>query len=165
MPRLADSQLSHHPRYQSQMPAHAHTQSMGYTPQPVAQGYQSQQVSPLSTSNNESPTSPKPYHGQRLRPLYIPAVLRPTERPYKNNYGAKYEGEAHEQGQGQLQGHDDERPMSSASSFISLPGLRVWGGYRRRTSDDGKGSEGEWDLDLFPKPTAPPTRQHWKVSS
>ncbi|KAI0389824.1 FYVE zinc finger protein [Xylariaceae sp. FL0594] len=158
MPRLADSQSPHYAQYQPQMYTNAQ-QSTAYAPQPVGQGYHSQQVSPLSTSNNGSPTSPKPYNRQRLRPLFIPAVLRPTERPYK--YGPKHEGEASEQGQGQPQGHDDDRPMSSASSFISLPGLRAWSG-RKRPGETGKDSDGEWDLDLFPKPTAPPTRKHWK---
>jgi hypothetical protein len=162
MPRLADTQSSHY--FQHQLPSHtpAHTQLPDNVLQQVAPGYQSQQVSPLSTSNNGSPTSPKPYHRQRLRPLYMPAVLRPTEHPCKRGFGNKNEGEA----QGQVQGQDDERPVSSANSFISLPVLGAWGRLSRRsTGDSGKCMESEWDLDLFPKPTAPPTREHWKVCS
>ncbi|KAI3337094.1 FYVE zinc finger protein [Xylariaceae sp. AK1471] len=155
MPRLVDTQPSHYFQHQLQSHAPAQTQPLDYVPQQIAQGYQSQQVSPLSTSNNGSPTSPKPYHRQRLRPLYMPAVLRPTEHPYKRGFGNKNEGEA--------QGQDDDRPVSSANSFISLSGLGAWGRLSRRsTGDSGKSMESEWDLDLFPKPTAPPTREHWK---
>lgn len=111
------------------------------------------QISPLSTSNNASPTSPKPYHRQRLRPLYMPAVLRPTEHPSKNITGRKSEAQ------------DDDSQLSSNNSFISLSGLGALSRLSRRTTgDSGKWVEDEWNLDLFPKPTAQPTRQHWKVS-
>ncbi|KAI0476729.1 FYVE zinc finger protein [Xylaria cf. heliscus] len=157
MPRLADTQPSHYFQHQPQPHAYAHAQLMDYASQQAAQGYQSRQVSPLSTSNNGSPTSPKPYHRQRLRPMYMPAVLRPTEHPYKRGHGNKHEG-GH-----QPPGQDDDRPVSSANSFISLSGLGAWGRLSRRSIDDsGKCMESEWNLDLFPKPTAPPTRLHWK---
>ncbi|RYC64728.1 hypothetical protein CHU98_g1436 [Xylaria longipes] len=160
MPRLADTQPSHYFQHQPQPHAYAHAQMTDYAPQQAAQGYQSRQASPQSTSNNGSPTSPKPYHRQRLRPLYMPAVLRPNEHPSKRGHGSKQEGEP------QPPGQDDDRPMSSANSLISLPGLVAWGRLSRRsTDDDGKGVENEWNLDLFPKPTAPPTRHHWKVCS
>ncbi|KAF2970616.1 hypothetical protein GQX73_g2998 [Xylaria multiplex] len=158
MPRLVDTQSSHYFQHQPQSNAYAHAQLPDHAPRQVTQGYQSRQVSPLSTSNNGSPTSPKPYHRQRLRPLYMPAVLRPTEHPYKQYHGNKHEGEP------QTPGHDDDRPMSSANSFISLPSLGAWGRLSRRsTGDSEECAESEWDLDLFPKPTAPPTRLHWKV--
>jgi hypothetical protein len=183
MPRLADTQVSHYFQYQPQPQpqaqaqpqsrayAHAHAQlpdhaprrpSQGYQSQGYqSQGYRSQQVSPLSTSNNtsnnSSPTSPKPYQGQRSRPLYMPAVLRPNEHPSKMLYN-KDEGEP------QTPGQDDDRPASSANSFITLPGLGAWNRLSRRSTCDSDNSmESEWNLDLFPKPTAPPTRQHWKV--
>ncbi|KAI0879267.1 zinc finger protein [Hypoxylon argillaceum] len=90
----------------------------------------------------------------------MPAVLRPTEHPYKRGPGVKNEGEP------QTPVHDDERPMSSANSFISLPGLGGWTRLSRRsTGDSGKSMESEWNLDLFPKPTSPPTRQHWKADT
>ncbi|KAI0114914.1 FYVE-domain-containing protein [Daldinia grandis] len=115
-----------------------------------SQGYHSQQISPLSTSTNASPTSPKPYHRQRLRPLYMPAVLRPTEHPYKM-VGRKTEAQ------------EDDNLLSSNSSFISLAGLGALSRLSRRSTDDsGKCVDDEWDLDMFPKPTAQPTRQHWK---
>ncbi|KAI0549376.1 FYVE zinc finger protein [Xylaria curta] len=157
MPRLADAQPSHYFQHQPQPHAYAHAQPTDYAPQQAAQGYQSRQVSPLSTSNNGSPTSPKPYHRQRLRPLYMPAVLRPNEFPFKRGHGNKHEGEPQSPGQG------DDRPMSSANSFIGLPNLGSWALLGRRSADDdGKCVESEWNLDLFPKPTAPPTRHHWK---
>lgn len=158
MPKLADTQSSYYLQRQPQSHAYAHAPLPDHAPQQAAQGYQSRQVSPLSTSNNGSPTSSKPYHRQRLRPLYMPAVLRPTERPYKRGHGTKPEGEP------QISAHDDDRPMSSANSLIGLPGLGAWSRLRRRsTSDSMKSMESEWNLDLFPKPTSPPTRQHWKV--
>lgn len=124
-----------------------------------SQGYQSQQISPLSTSNNASPTSAsnptstKPYQRQRLRPLYMPAVLRPTEHPSRKIIGRKTEAQ------------DDDSQVSPNNSFINLSGLAAFTRLSRRTTgDSGKWVEGEWDLDMFPKPTAQPTRQHWKVS-
>ncbi len=159
MPTLADAHPSHYFQHQPESHAYAPTQRPDHAPRQVVQGYQSRQVSPLS-SNNGSPTSPKPYQRQRLRPLYMPAVLRPTEHPYKRCHGNKHEGGP------QTPGQDDDRPMSSANSFISLPGLGGWSRLSRRsTGDSEECMESEWNLDLFPKPTAPPTRLHWKVCS
>ncbi|KAI1276524.1 FYVE zinc finger protein [Xylaria sp. FL0933] len=157
MPRLADAHASHYFQHQPESNAYAPTQLTDHAPRQIAQGYQSQQVSPLS-SNNGSPTSPKPYQRQRLRPLYMPAVLRPNEHFYKRSHGAnKYEEEP------QSPRQDDDRPVSSANSFINLPGLAGWSRLGRRSTGDSEESmESEWDLDLFPKPTAPPTRVHWK---
>ncbi|KAL7626992.1 Zn finger protein [Parahypoxylon ruwenzoriense] len=145
MPRLHEQPQAHFYPYQQPPSAHSHS------PTYPSQGYQSQQISPLSTSNNASPTSPKPYHRQRLRPLYMPAVLRPTEHPSKRIPERKAEAQ------------DDASQLSSNSSLISLTGLGSLGRLSRRTmSDSGKHVEGEWDLDTFPKPTAQPTRRHWK---
>ncbi|KAI0199670.1 FYVE zinc finger protein [Astrocystis sublimbata] len=156
MPRMADTKPSHYFQHQPQPHAYAHAQATDFMSQQAA-GYQSQQVSPLS-SNNGSPTSPKPYSRQRLRPMYMPAVLRPTQHPSKNGQATKHEGEP------QTPTQDDDRPMSSANSFITLPVLGAWGrpGRRPTDDDDGKCDDSSWNLDLFPKPTAPPTRQHWK---
>jgi hypothetical protein len=106
MPRLADTKPSHF--FQRQPPLHtqalapaqpnAHVQSPDYA---LQQGYQSRQVSPLSTSNNGSPTSPKPYHRQRLRPMYMPAVLRPNSFYNKAN-GNKHDGVGQGQDDGSL---------------------------------------------------------------
>lgn len=145
MPRLHEQPQAHF--YPYQQPPNAQSQSPTYP----AQGYQSQQISPLSTSNSNSPTSPKPYHRQRLRPLYMPAVLRPNEHPSKKTIGRKSEAQ------------DDDGQLSSCNSFISLGGLGALSRLSRRTTgDSGMCVDDEWNLDLFPKPTAQPTRQHWK---
>ncbi|KAI0847963.1 FYVE-domain-containing protein [Daldinia vernicosa] len=148
MPRPAEQPQAHFYPYR-QMPT-----APSPSPTYPSQGYHSQQISPLSTSTNASPTSSKsskPYHRQRLRPLYMPAVLRPTEHPYKRKTEAQ----------------EDDNPVSSNSSFISLAGLGALSRLSRRTTgDSGKcvddDDDDEWDLDMFPKPTAQPTRQHWK---
>ncbi|CAJ2506158.1 Uu.00g002880.m01.CDS01 [Anthostomella pinea] len=149
MPRLPDQQQAHYFPHHHQP---AQSESPTYLPQ-AAPGYQSQQISPLSTSDNASPTSPKSFNRKRLRPLFMPAVLRPTEHAPKQSPGGNGEGG----------GDDDETILSSNNSFISLTGLGALGRLSRRsTGDSGKCMEGDWNLDLFPKPTAQPTRQHWK---
>ncbi|KAI1078409.1 FYVE-domain-containing protein [Whalleya microplaca] len=131
--------------YPTQLPQPS-TQSPTYP----SQGYQSQQISPLSTSTNTSPTSPKPYPRQRVRPLYVPAVLRPTEHPSKRIPDKKTEGQ-------------DESELRPTTSFISLSGLGAIALLSRRsTGDSGKSMESEWNFDMFPKPSAQPTRHHWK---
>ncbi|KAI1450926.1 FYVE-domain-containing protein [Annulohypoxylon stygium] len=145
MPRLHEQPQAHFFPYQQ--PTVPSSQSPVYP----SQGYQSQQISPLSTSNNASPTSPRPYHRQRLRPLYMPAVLRPTEHPSKKIIARKTEAQ------------DDDSQVSPNNSFINLSGLSALSRLSRRTTgDSGKWMDSDWDLDMFPKPTAQPTRQHWK---
>ncbi|KAI1492454.1 hypothetical protein F5X96DRAFT_677702 [Biscogniauxia mediterranea] len=149
MPRLPDQHQSHFFPHHHQPSSQIHSPT--YLPQAPHGGYQSQQISPLSTSNNGSPTSPKSYHGQRLRPLYMPAVLRPTQHPSKNTPNKKSEEQ------------EGDSSLGLNSSFISLAGLSALGRLRRRsTGDTGKCTDDEWNLDLFPKPTAQPTRRHWK---
>lgn len=164
MPRLPDHQphlrfFPHHhsqPQSRSTSPTYASAQIM------AAQQPHSQQVSPMGSSTNGSPTASSPisHHNQRLRPLYIPAVLRPNEYPSKPK-------KAEDPDQSSLQ--------SSNSSLLNVSG---WGAQlgrltRRSTGDSGKFldddeddlcSWAQWQLDLFAKPTAQPTRQHWKVS-
>ncbi|KAK8042115.1 FYVE domain-containing protein [Apiospora rasikravindrae] len=153
MPRLPDQQqpFAHFytPQYNQYNP-----QSPGFQSQTQAQTqqvYTQPQISPLSTSNNASPTSPKSYHGRQVRPLYMPAVLRPTERQSRVVApGKKIE--------------DDSESLKMNNSFISLAGLGNLGGRfsRRSTVDNGKFVDNEWDFDMYPKPTALPTKQHWK---
>ncbi|KAH9898908.1 FYVE-domain-containing protein [Xylariomycetidae sp. FL2044] len=146
MPRLPDQQQSHYfsPQQQPLPPSESPT----YTPQ----GCQSQQISPLSTSNNTSPTSPKSFQYKAIRPLYMPAVLRPNE------YYSRKARDNHTEGQ-EADGH-----IPSNGSFISLgSGLAALGRLSRRsTGDSGKCMDDEMDLDRFTKPTAQPTRRHWK---
>ncbi|KAH8673576.1 zinc finger protein [Xylariales sp. PMI_506] len=81
----------------------------------------------------------------------MPAVLRPTEHSSKKMPARKGETQ------------QEEAIKSNSSSFISLPGLSAFGKLNRRsTGDSGSCVDGEWDLTRFPKPTAQPTRQHWK---
>ncbi|KAI0179953.1 FYVE-domain-containing protein [Hypoxylon sp. FL1284] len=153
MPRLHEQPQAHAHFYHYQQHPHQNPipQSQSQSPTYPSQGYQSQQISPLSTSNSASPTSPRPYHRQRLRPLYMPAVLRPNEHPSKKMAAAKSEA----------QEYDD--PLPTGNSFISLTGLGALNRLSRRGTADGKKWMGnEWDWDMFPKPTAQPTREHWK---
>ncbi|KAK8114069.1 FYVE-type zinc finger-containing protein C9B6.03 [Apiospora kogelbergensis] len=149
MPRLPDQQqpFAHFytPQYNPQSPGF---QSQAQTQ--AQQVYTQPQISPLSTSNNASPTSPKSYHGRQVRPLYMPAVLRPTERQTR----AVVPGKKTE---------DDNESLKMNSSFISLAGLGALGRLSRRsTGDSGKSVDNEWNFALFPKPTALPTKSHWK---
>jgi len=115
------------------------------------------QISPLSTSGNASPTSPKNYLGRATRPLYMPAVLRPNEFPSKAPPARPKTEDEDEAG---------ERTLRPNNSFISLGGLSALGRLSRRsTGDSGKCVDDQWNLDLFPKPTGAPTRKHWKVCS
>lgn len=150
MPRLPDQRQQPH-----------HYQTGHFQPASTATGYQSgthythtPQISPLSTSGNGSPTSPSKNHITRqIRPLYMPAVLRPTEFPSKAPARLKTEEDD----------QSEERSLQSNSSFIGLPALGRLS--RRSTGDSGKCLDSEWNLDLFPKPTGVPTRKHWKVCS
>jgi hypothetical protein len=176
MPRLADQQqpyaaqfyphLSQQPQQQqrqqpsplqaqftAQTYAPPQTQTQTQTQHQLHSGGNSGQISPLSTSNNASPTSPKSYHGRQLRPLYIPAVLRPTDYPSKKTPTKKSDDQ-------------DDDSLKASSSWTSLTGLGALGRLTRRsTGDSGKCMDGELNLDLFPRPTAQPTRKHWKVSN
>ncbi|KAK0621356.1 hypothetical protein B0T17DRAFT_508711 [Bombardia bombarda] len=147
MPRLPDHQQHNH--YQQQPPF----QQVSPIPTPYSPSTtQTPQISPLSTSSN-SPTSPKSYITRQIRPLYMPAVLRPTEFPSKASSRAKTEDVE----------EPAERALRPNSSFISLSGLSALGRLSRRsTGDSGKCMDGNWNLDLFPKPTGGPSRRHWK---
>ena len=145
MPRLPDQHTT--PFYQGPAPALPPAyQPHAYTPQ----------ISPLSTSNSASPTSPKAYHTRQVRPLYMPAVLRPTEFPSKPSSAKQSPAAEGEE--------DDDKVLRSSNSFISLAGLSALGRLSRRsTGDSGKCMGGDWNLDLFPKVHSLPKRDHWKV--
>lgn len=124
---------------------------------------QSQQISPVNsataTPNNASPTSPRvgppvhlPAHTRQLRPpkspLYVPAVLRPTDPPRRV-----------------LKQSPLTPPQSQDSSFEDLENARTLS--RRSTGDSGKFglgaiTEAEWSTEGLGKVTGPPTRDHWK---
>lgn len=127
---------------------------------------QSQQTSPINsanaTPNNASPTSPRagppphlPAHTRQLRPpkspLYVPAVLRPTDPPRRAARQSPL-----------------TPPDSSNNSFDSLDHARTLS--RRSTGDSGKFglgaiTEAEYSIEGLPKVTALPTREHWKPDS
>lgn len=163
MPRLPDQQQQPYaPQFYPQLAQQpsAHFANQPHAPQPSQTQIQhqlhsansSRQISPLSTSNSASPTSPKSYHGRQLRPLYIPAVLRPTDYPSKKTPTTK--------------GNEDDDSLKASSSWTSLTGLGALGRLTRRsTGDSGKCMDNDLNMDMFPKPTAQPTREHWKVST
>jgi hypothetical protein len=125
---------------------------------------QTQQISPINsataTPNNASPTSPRagppasiPAHTRQLRPpkspLYVPAVLRPTDPPRRVTRQSPL-----------------TPPQSSNNSFDNLENARTLS--RRSTGDSGKFglgaiTEAEWSTEGLGKVTALPTREHWKV--
>lgn len=148
------------------MPAPSMGPTTPYTTSPTQYNpfaAQSQPISPISSSNttpqNSSPTSPRgvlplPSHPQQLRPLksplYVPAVLRPTDPPRRAAVKAS----------------PITPPQSMNSSFDNLQNARPLS--RTSTVDSGKFglgniSETGWNLSDFPKVTDSPTRKHWKV--
>ena len=144
----------------SMAPAQYNTSPTQYT----LFGTQSQPISPANSTNatphNASPTSPRPpaglplpVHPRQLRPpkspLYVPAVLRPTDPPKRV-----------------VKQSPITPPQSTNNSFDSLNNVRPLS--RTSTVDSGKFGlgkipDGSWDLSGFPKVTDLPTRQHWKV--
>lgn len=136
-----------------------------FTPSPSQYTlYNSQQTSPINsatgTPSDTSPTSPRtgppphlPAHTRQLRPpkspLYVPAVLRPTDPPRRVTRSSPL-----------------TPPQSMHNSFDDLANARTIS--RRSTADSGKFglgqiTEAEWSSEGFGKVTALPTREHWKV--
>jgi len=124
---------------------------------------QSQQISPVNsataTPNNVSPTSPRsslpphlPAHTRQLRPpkspLYVPAVLRPTDPPRRKASPLT-------------------PPQSMHSSWEDLDNARTLS--RRSTGDSGKFglgaiTEAEYSTEGLGEVTGVhPSRDHWKV--
>lgn len=146
-----------------QQPQQYRSQHPLFQPTPIQTGYQpsaqyTPQVSPLSTSGNSASALSRKYITRQIRPLYIPAVLRPTEFPSKVPPPRPSPGEDDE---------TSEESFRQHNSFKSLGGLSPLSAFgrlsRRSTGDSDKSVDGSWNLDLFPKPTGPPTRKHWKV--
>lgn len=162
MPRLQDQHQSSffHAQNQQQPPPPQWQQqqvlpTFAPPPQQQQQNQITTQISPLSTSGSASPTSPKAYHTRQIRPLYMPAVLRPTEHHSKPPPTRQPKA-------ADTSDDEDDRTLRSNSSFITLSGAlgRL---SRRSTGDSGKCVDGNWNLDAFAKPTGLPTREHWKV--
>ncbi len=163
MPRLPAEQqqpsLYYTPTQHQRQQYRAHQQA-SFQPSPIPTAYpassqRNSPVSPLSTPGSTSPIQSKNYITHQNRPLYVPAVLRPTEFPSKEpSVRPRPEDD------------DDaaEDSLRHNGSFMSLGGLSAFGRLSRRsTGDSAKCVDGIWNLDHFPKPTGAPTRQHWKV--
>ncbi|KAF7556085.1 hypothetical protein G7046_g6399 [Stylonectria norvegica] len=155
MPMLPGDQQSRH--FFPKRPSHARTQSYQIPSGP--------QISPLSTSGSNSPdslstpTSPKAYHARQVRPLYMPAALRPNMFPSK-----KVRCKADDAGSASSSDSDSTLRRAN-SSILSLPGMTLFGHRLKRTStgDSSRSSfDGDFDLELFPEVTDLPTRKHWK---
>ncbi|KAF3352808.1 FYVE-type zinc finger-containing protein C9B6.03 like [Verticillium longisporum] len=119
----------------------------------------SQHTSPLHTPGATSPTSPGTRSlaaTRQARPLFMPAVLRPTEFSSKLPRSPKNEDGPESPADLNLQRVN--------SSFISLPGLSMIGSRlsRRSTGDSGKAMDCDLDPELFPEVSGEPTRKHWK---
>lgn len=145
--------------------------------------------SATGTPINLSPTSPRttfstpssssstalPYLGFQTRqlrppksPLYIPAVLRPTERPQRYSNLTR---------QGRASGATSPLtpPLSAGNSFdgkdAGILANVTPDGMPRRCRDNDALTQGvtrivtdEWNQDNFEDVTGLPTRDHWKVS-
>jgi len=121
-------------------------------------GTQAQPISPLSsataTPHTSSPNSPRsvisaiPPHTRQLRPpkspLYVPAVLRPTEPPKR------------------VVKPSPMSPGSPQGSFDSMLNTKPLS--RQSTADSGKWGlvGGEVNAEGFGPVTDPPSRDHWK---
>jgi hypothetical protein len=157
MPMLPGNQQSQH--FFPQRPHHVRTQSY--------QMPQGPQISPLSTSqdnspNSSNPTSPKAYHARQVRPMYMPAALRPNMFPSKKTK-CKSEDAA------STSSTDSDCTLRrNNSSIMNLPGMTIFGNRLSRTSTGGSSKsslDGDFDLELFPEVTSHPTRKHWKHDS
>lgn len=157
MPTLPGDQQSRH--FFPQQRLHQRTQSFQIPVGP--------QISPLSTSQSTSPdsvsnpTSPKAYHARHVRPVYMPAALRPNLFPSKTMKPKADDAAS------ASSSDSDLTLRRTNSSIMNLPGMSVFGHRLARTSTGGSSRssiDGDFDLDLFPEVTALPTRKHWKVS-
>lgn len=107
---------------------------------------------PVST-----PPSPKAHHATHVRPVYMPAALRPNDEFPQRPLTKSRSGDS------SSDSGSDVTLRRSNTGFMSLSGI-VGQRMGRRASESGKSSiDGEWNLDLFPDVTEPPTRKHWKV--
>jgi hypothetical protein len=158
MPTFPDPQKS--AMYTTTMPPF-HQRSQSYH-KPLTPTASHQQMPPLSTggSASTSPTSPKSYHTRQSRPMYMPAVLRPTEFSSKPIRGM---------GPDFTNTSETGSVRRLSNSFLGLAGFAVSRLSRRSTGDSGKclndnNDDEELDADLFPDVTGEPKRDHWKVS-
>ena len=122
-------------------------------PNQINFGHPSPVNSATTTPTNNSPTSPRLNHRQ-LRPpkapLYVPAALRPTERPQRSSPPTPPRS---------IHGSDNSVDEGDMGESIS----------RRSTMEDNgisKLAENEWmKNEHLGEVTGHPTRDHWKVST
>jgi hypothetical protein len=168
-PSILHDKLEHHPQTARTMATDFAMPVQQFTASPSQSQYtlynsQSQPISPINsatgTPNNASPTSPRttlpahlPAHTRQLRPpkspLYVPAVLRPTDPPKRVTKPSPL-----------------TPPQSMHNSFDDLENARTLS--RRSTGDSGKLglgaiTEAEFSSEGLGKVTDLPTREHWKV--
>lgn len=127
-------------------------------------GHPSPTSSSTTTPSNNSPTSPRlssaalhqlPLQSRQLRPpkgpLYVPAALRPTERPQKT---ALITPPRSVHGSLDSLNEESAEPISRRSTMES------------RSSGISKVAQHEWmKNESLGEVTGLPTRDHWKVSS
>lgn len=127
-------------------------------------GHPSPSNSATATPANNSPTSPRlnkatlrqlPLQSRQLRPLktplYVPAVLRPTERPQKLASPITPPRSVH----GSLDSLNEAESTEPASQTMES-----------KSSGISKVAEHEWmKHEHLGEVTGLPTRDHWKVSS
>ncbi|KAL6895495.1 hypothetical protein HDV57DRAFT_479612 [Trichoderma longibrachiatum] len=136
--------------------AHSRSQSFQLPPGP--------QLSPNSLNGFydhavSTPSSPKAHHSRSGRHArdYVPAVLRPNDE-----FPPLPLTKSRSPDSGSDSGSSDTTMRRSNTGFMSLGGI-VGQRLGRRASESGKSSiDGEWNLELFPDVTEPPTRKHWK---
>ncbi len=141
------------------------THVMTATTTPINQvsvyGHPSPMNSGSSTPANNSPTSPRqqylPLQNRQLRPpkapLYVPAALRPTERPSKPSPPTPPRS-VH----GSLDSLNDGETGETVSRRTTLESFSSGGGV-------SKLAENEWmKNEQLGEVTGLPTRDHWKVS-
>lgn len=124
-------------------------------------GHPSPVNSATTSPANNSPTSSQPQNlplqSRQLRPLkgplYVPAALRPTERPQRSSPPTPPRS-VH----GSLDSLNDEEPMEPVSRRSTLES--------NFSNSISKMAEDEWmKNESLGEVTGLPTREHWKVSS
>lgn len=143
-------------------PTHTFTTSPQHSQLPLYGAAQQPSPANSTSPNDPSPTSPLktsvlhqlPLQSRQLRPpkspLYVPAVLRPTERPLKQS--PLTPPKSLHGSWDSLQDDEAGRPISQQSAGL------VKDDALERVEEEWVGGEGLGEV------TDLPTREHWKVS-
>ncbi|KYK58304.1 FYVE domain protein [Drechmeria coniospora] len=138
---------------------HSRTQSYHTLSGPLVSPISGTHLSPNQACSFSTPPSPKGHSTRRRRPAYMPAVLRPCDEfPPRIMTPTRLSGSTSDS-------DSDTTLRRTNSNLMSLPGLGALGHKltRRTTGESVKTLDGDWNLDSFPEPEAPPTRSHWKA--